>query len=187
MLCRQIGGTAGLMLGVAMLALFPATVAILGFGERPWQAVNPLTWYRVIRGLGPFYVLLLLALAACGLVALLLFRLDLWTHHRGRRSRCGARWRSSASWAPSLFLRRRQLGFEPSRSPERAAARAEAERLKVRARMVDDVFQLVRIGKHVDATAPLARWLNDAEPEHVSKDALPRRRAGAAAGKARSR
>ena len=37
--------------------------------------------------------------------------------------------------------------------------------------MVDDVFQLVRIGKHVDATAPLARWLNDTDPEHVSKDA----------------
>jgi hypothetical protein len=70
----------------------------------------------------------------------------------------------------SLFLRRKKLGYEPSKSPERAAARAETERQQVRARMVDDVFQLVRIGKHVDATAPLARWLNDTDPEHVSKD-----------------
>jgi hypothetical protein len=45
------------------------------------------------------------------------------------------------------------------------------ERIKERAKMVDDVFQLVRIGKHVDATAPLARWLNDTDPEHISKDA----------------
>ena len=37
--------------------------------------------------------------------------------------------------------------------------------------MVDDVFQLVRIGKHVDATAPLANWLRDTDAEHVSKDA----------------
>jgi hypothetical protein len=44
------------------------------------------------------------------------------------------------------------------------------ERVKLRARMVDDVFQLVRIGKHVDATAPLALWLRDTEAEHVSKD-----------------
>ena len=36
--------------------------------------------------------------------------------------------------------------------------------------MIDDVFQLVRIGKHVDATAPLANWLRDTDPEHVSKD-----------------
>jgi hypothetical protein len=71
----------------------------------------------------------------------------------------------------SLFLRRKQLGYEPSRSPERAAARAESERLKVRARMIDDVFQLVRIGKHVDATAPIAAWMTHLDPEHVSKDA----------------
>ena len=38
----------------------PATVAILGFGERPWQAVNPVTLFRVIRGLGPYYLLMLL-------------------------------------------------------------------------------------------------------------------------------
>ena len=36
--------------------------------------------------------------------------------------------------------------------------------------MVDDVFQLVRIGKHVDATAPLAQWLRDTEVQHLSKD-----------------
>ena len=28
-----------------------------------------------------------------------------------------------------------------------------------------------RIGKHVDATAPLAQWLNDTDAQHVSKDA----------------
>ncbi len=70
----------------------------------------------------------------------------------------------------SIYLRRKQLGYEPSKSPERAEARAEAERLEKRARMVDDVFQLVRIGKHVDATAPLANWLRDLDAEHVSKD-----------------
>jgi hypothetical protein len=169
-LCRQVGGNAGITLGVAMLALFPATVAILGFGERPWQAVNPLIWFRVIRGLGPYYVLLLLALVVCGGVAALLNRLNLWLVMEAFI----ALWCEVAFFClvgASLFVRRKQLGFEPSRSPERAAARAEAERLKERAKMVDDVFQAVRIGKHVDATAPLAKWLRDTEPEHVSKDA----------------
>ncbi|HEU5135812.1 MAG TPA: hypothetical protein VFU13_11755 [Steroidobacteraceae bacterium] len=169
-LCQAIGGKAGLALGIVLLALFPATVAILGFGEQPWQAVNPVTWFRVIRGLGPYYVGLLLALAVCAGVGVLLYRVDLWRIV----ATSIALWCEVAFFSlvgAALFLRRRQLGFEPSRSPERAAARAEAERLKERARMVDDVFQLVRIGKHVDATAPLARWLNDTEPEHLSKDA----------------
>jgi hypothetical protein len=169
-LCHQIGGTAGITLGVVMLALFPATVAILGFGERPWQSVNPLIWYRVIRGLGPYYVLLLLALVACAGVAWLLGRLNLWVPVQAFI----VLWCEVAFFClvgASLFVRRKELGFEPSRSPERAAAREEAERLKERAKMVDEVFQLVRIGKHVDATAPLARWLRDTDPEHVSKDA----------------
>ena len=169
-LCWRIGGTAGATLGIALLALLPATVAILGFGEQLWQVVNPVTWYRVIRGLGPFYVVLLLALVACAGVIALLIRLDLWRIVEVAI----ALWSEVAFFSlvgAALFLRRRQLGFEPSRSPERAAARVEAERLKLRARMVDDVFQLVRIGKHVDATAPLARWLNDTEPDHLTKDA----------------
>jgi hypothetical protein len=170
LLCHQIGGTAGWLLGAVMLALLPATVAILGFGENPLQVVNPVTWFRVIRGLGPYYAMLLLALVACVSIGALLGRLDLWLIIETSI----ALWCEVAFFClvgASLFLRRKELGFEPSRSPERAAARAEAERLKLRDRMVDDVFQLVRIGKHVDATAPLARWLNDTEPEHLSKDA----------------
>jgi hypothetical protein len=150
--------------------VLPASVAILGFGERPWQAVNPLIWFRVIRGLGPFYLLLLFALLVCVGAVALVSRLALWTLAEAFL----VLWCEVAFFSlvgASLFIRRQQLGFEPSRSPERTAARAEAERLKQRAKMIDDVFQLVRIGKHVDATAPLAHWLRDIDPEHVSKDA----------------
>jgi pentatricopeptide repeat protein len=38
--------------------------------------------------------------------------------------------------------------------------------------MVDEVFQQVRIGRHVDATAPLARWLRDADGEIAARDSL---------------
>jgi hypothetical protein len=145
-------------------------VAILGFGEAPWQAVNPVALLRVIRGLGPYYLLMLLALLIGGAVAWVLSRLNLW----GLVENAIALWCEVAFFSfvgASIFLRRKQLGYEPSKSPERAQARVEAERLKERARVVDDVFQLVRIGKHVDATAPLAKWLRDTDAEHVSKDA----------------
>ena len=168
--CYSVGGTAGMVLGIALLALLPATVAILGFGEAPWQAVNPVTVLRVIRGLGPFYLLMLLALAICGGVAWVLVRIDLWALVENTI----ALWCEVAFFSfvgASIYLRRKQLGYEPSSSPERSAARVETERLKERARMIDDVFQLVRIGKHVDATAPLAKWLRDTNAEHASKDA----------------
>jgi hypothetical protein len=158
------------MLAIVLLALLPATVAILGFGEAAWQAVNPVTLWRVIRGLGPFYLLMLLALALCAAIAWALMRLQWW----GLIESAIALWCEVAFFSlvgASIYLRRKQLGYEPSKSPERSAARVEAERLKERARMTDDVFQLVRIGRHVDATAPLAKWLRDLDAEHVSKDA----------------
>ena len=168
--CYLIGGTPGITLAILLLLLLPATVAILGFGESWWQTINPVTLWRVIRGLGPYYLLILLAVALSGLIAWVLIRVDLW----GLIEYAIALWCEVAFFSfvgASIYLRRKQLGYEPSKSPERTAARAEAERLKERARMTDDVFQLVRIGKHVDATAPLAKWLRNLEAEHVSKDA----------------
>jgi hypothetical protein len=163
-----IGGTAGVVVGVLLLALLPATVAILGFGEASWRVLDPFTCFRVARDLGVYYFVLLFALVAC--IAIGWFATaKLWSIVA---SVVGL-WCEVAFFSlvgAVVYLRRKELGYEPSRSPERAAARAEMERVKLRARMVDDVFQLVRIGKHVDATAPLARWLRDTEPENVSND-----------------
>jgi len=167
-IATNVGGTAGFAIGLTLLLLLPATVAILGFGEEAWRVLDPAAWYRVIRGLGPYYLVLLVALFFC--IAISRFaNQHLW-------SILGvtiALWFEVAFFAlvgASIYVRRRELGYEPSRSPEREAARSEYERVKLRARMVDDVFQLVRIGKHVDATAPIANWLRDLEAEHVSKD-----------------
>jgi hypothetical protein len=163
-----IGGTTGVVVGLALLALLPATVAILGFGEAAWRVLDPRAFYRVIHDLGPYYLVLLLALVAC--VGIGWFAAHkLWSI---AASVIGL-WCEVAFFSlvgAVIFLRRAELGFEPRNSPERTAARAEMERLKLRARMIDDVFQQVRIGKHVDATAPLALWLRDTDAEHVSKD-----------------
>jgi hypothetical protein len=168
-LAAAVGGNAGIAVGLLLLALLPATVAILGVGEAWWRIVDPLTIARVVRALGVYYVGLLIALAACVAIGVLGYQ-KLW----GFIGTMVAVWCVVAFFnlvGVVVFLRRKQLGFEPRSSPERTAAREEMERLKLRARMVDDVFQLVRIGKHIDATAPLATWLREAEAENVSKDA----------------
>ena len=163
-----IGGPAGVVTGLLLLALLPATVAILGFGEAAWRVLDPAAFYRVIRGLGPYYLVLLIALVASIAIGRFAF-LKLWSIFA---TTIGL-WCEVAFFSlvgGIVYLRRKQLGYEPRNSPERVAARAEMERLKLRARMIDDVFQLVRIGRHVDATAPLALWLRDTDAEHVSKD-----------------
>jgi pentatricopeptide repeat protein len=43
--------------------------------------------------------------------------------------------------------------------------------VKVRDRMLDDVFQQVRLGKHIEATRPLAQWLGNLDGETAARDA----------------
>ncbi len=170
-MCTYLGGAGGDLLAIALLAALPATMALLGMGENPFQAVNPVAWYRVIRGLGPFYVALLAVLAAFAGLNELLERTSVWMIVKvaiGLFSEIAF----FSLIGSSIWLRRRELGFVPSRSPERAAARAESERTRERAKMLDDVFQQVRIGKHVDATAPLAQWLRDVDADLAVRDSL---------------
>ena len=169
--CYALGGRAGALLGGFLLALFPATVAILGFGERPWQIVNPVALYRVIRGLGPLYLALLAALVVDGALIWLVW-LKLPLHIVGHALRLLLELSFYSLIGGALYLRREQLGFEPRSSPERAAARDENERIKLRAKMVDDVFQQVRLGKYVDATAPLAHWMRDVDGDLAARDSF---------------
>jgi hypothetical protein len=171
LLCDAIGGAAGALLAVLLLIVFPASVALLGMGENFFQAMNPIAWWRVIRGFGPLYLVPLSALAGIAGLELLLNELRLWLVFDVALLLL-AEITFFCLIGSCIWLRRRQLGFEPSRSPERAAARQESARVKERARMLDDVFQQVRIGKHVDATAPLARWLREVDGTLAVRDAL---------------
>jgi pentatricopeptide repeat protein len=170
LLCQAIGGNAGIVLCVLLLLLLPASIAVLGVGEPFYQAVNPLMLFRLVRGLGPYYLLILASIPVYLGILRLLERAGSWAivSH-------AATILSEISFfgliGGSLYLRRRQLGIEPSRSPERTAAREEAERVKLRARMLDDVFQQVRIGKHVEATRPLAQWLSGLDGDTAARDA----------------
>lgn len=168
-LCWRIGGAGGTLLAIVLVLWIPASIAILGFGERARETLNPVTLFRFIRGLGPHYlvmlgamsggVLLLIALIALApptfvsVALVLLYEIAF-----------------SAIVGGAMYIRRQQIGYVASRSPERKEAREEAEREKARAKMLDDVFTNVRAGKHVDATAPLAEWLRDADAEQAIRD-----------------
>jgi pentatricopeptide repeat protein len=168
--CSAIGGNAGIVLAALLLALLPASIAVLGVGEPFYQAVNPVMLYRLIRGLGPYYLLILVSIPIyLGIIALL-DRWGAWGFVRHAAILiCEISFFSLIGGC--IYLRRHQLGMEPSRSPERTAAREEAERMKVRAHMLDNVFQQARIGKYVEATRPLAEWFRTLDGETAARDA----------------
>ena len=169
--CYAIGGKAGVVLGVVLILLLPASIAVLGVGEPVYQAINPLTLLRLVRGLGPYYLVILASVAVYAGLFALLDRLNVWRYFQHlAQLLCEISFFSLIGGA--LYLRRKQIGFEPSRTPERAAASAEAERQKLRAKMLDEVFQGVRLGKHVDATRPLAQWLGDLDESTLVRDGL---------------
>jgi len=170
-LCWSIGGRTGIALGIVFTLLMPASIATLGVGERPWQAVNPLTLFRVIRGLGPYYLGLIAAMILYAVLSSLVSKVAPFPVLSNATDLL-LEISFFALIGGSIWFRRQQLGFEPERSPERTAAREENERSKVRAKMVDDVFQQVRLGKHVEATKPLADWLRDLDGEYATRDSL---------------
>ncbi len=167
--CLWIGGNAGFALGVVLVALLPASIAVLGFGEKFYEAVNPVTLFRVIRGLGPLYIALLAAMVLYAAISWFIVETGLWrVLVHAVHLLCEISF--FALIGGCMYLRRRQLGYVAANSPERAEERAENERVKLRARMMDEVFQLARNGRQVDATAPLANWLRDLDAEHVCRD-----------------
>jgi len=170
MLCKSLGGTPSLVLALTLIALLPASIAVLGVGEPFYQAVNPLLLWRLIRGLGPYYLLILASIPLYLALMFLVRQLGLWNlFWYATTLICELSFFGLIGGC--LYLRRHKLGIEPSRSPERTAAREESEREKLRARMLDDVFQLVRLGKHVEATRPLAKWMGDLDGETAARDA----------------
>src|SRR5262245_46641856 len=120
--CRAVGGVAGIALGVFFFLLMPATIGVLGVGESPLQAVNPVMLFKLIRGLGPWYLAILGSIPVYAVILYVFARMGAWTifqHAVGLI--CELSFFSLIGGA--IYLRRRQLGFEPSRSPERTAAR----------------------------------------------------------------
>jgi hypothetical protein len=69
-----------------------------------------------------------------------------------------------------LYVRRRELGFEPRQSPERVAQREEEERRGVRQQFVDGLYKDLRVRESARAAASAARWLREAGPAQLKGD-----------------
>lgn len=164
------GGAAGYAIAVLVLLLLPATAAVLGVTGNAFEALNPLTLARVIRGLGPHYLLLIAATLVFGAAIYGLARLPGWDFLRI----AAAQWLLLSLFSViggAIHGRRAELGFEPRVSPERTADREARERAKSGDRMLDDAFVPARVHDPARVAVPVREWLAAAEGSVLAADA----------------
>ena len=161
----------GTYLGLAVMLLFPASVGAAALQQRSFDAVYPPALWRVLRGLGFYYLPLLAALAVCAggiyrlaisplwpaLSYLLMALLWLCLH---------------TLIGGTLFLRRAALDFVPTQSPEWLAERDAHEHERQRQGVIDAVYTSIRVSDVPRASAALLAWLAATEPGQRRADAL---------------
>jgi hypothetical protein len=157
LLARYLGTAALLVLEALALAALPASIAVLGIGDRFWQALHPGTLWHVIRTLGPRYG----AIVAVGLAYA--YSLTLLAPVLPGLVITAAALYAWLSWfaliGGCLYEERDMLGFTPTHTPERTADRQEQETERERSRFIDGVYGQARGGNLRGAWHTLEREL----------------------------
>lgn len=155
------------LLGAALI--FPASLGACAMSGHALHALHPGEIARAIRGLGLFYPLVVAFVLGCALLgAFIVGHVDsmflivacvemlLLVAYAGIGG--------------ALYLRRRELDFEPRHSPERIAQRQEAERHAERQRFVDELYKDLRVRESTRAAENAARWLRASAPAQLKGD-----------------
>jgi len=149
--------------------LFPASLGACAITGHALDAVHPGELARVMRGLGLWYPATVLFVLGCALLGLFISR------HAASTILIVASAELLlllvyAGIGGVLYVRRRELGFEPRQSPERIAQREEQARHLVRQQFIDGLYKDLRVHEAARATRDAARWLQEAKPEHLKSD-----------------
>jgi hypothetical protein len=149
--------------------LFPASIGAIAVSSRVLDALNPVALWQVIRGMGPYYLLLLAATLLAGVLALWILRSHLWSLPRIALVEL-VLLECYALIGGILYLRRLELGFDPVSTPERDQARAHTERNLDRQRVFDDVYRKLRVRETPKAIAAAREWLEPLSPVEMQRD-----------------
>ena len=154
-----------------LLVFIPAFIGLLGATRRVTLSLNPLALLQTVRGMGAWYLLVLLVIAATVAMGIWAVQSSWWLFIL-----C---WQIGVSVllvfsliGGTMYYRRIELGHEPRISPERMAAhvrRAHDRQLK---RMLDDIYSAVRLGNLVRAMNGLEHWLSNADEEVIALDCM---------------
>jgi hypothetical protein len=159
---------APIVLGVGAF-LMPASIAAIAMSGRSTDALNPAAIWNALRGLGPFY---LLVLAGGGAVAL-----AVWALMRGSlpvvvtaalTAFVFLEW--YALIGASIHERRFDLGFDPVVDPEAKALKAETGRQRDRQKALDEAYGAIRAREPARAAGALDAWLAAGAPAQRAVD-----------------
>jgi hypothetical protein len=152
------GPVAAAAIAIGCAVLLPASVAVLGLEGNPLDAINPLAWLRLVRGLGFWYLAVLGVIAGYGLLLEALHEAQLWQILQLLAAEF-ATLSVFTVLAGALYERRHELGLDAWHAPERKAQRDRDEEERRHQRTIDAAHDQVRIGLHTNAWKLLQDWL----------------------------
>src|ERR1700722_4287484 len=153
-----IGSTAAITLAAVVALLLPASVAVLGLEGNILKAAYPVAWIRLVRKLGPMYLLVLAVIGGYFLLIVLLGRWELWFPLEiAIFMFCILSVFSVLGGA--LYERRHELELETYHSPERTEERLQGQQLRQDEHNLTEAYGQMRAGSHTAAWQLLQTWL----------------------------
>jgi hypothetical protein len=155
---EYLGFPAAFALAVICVFSLPASVGVLGLDSNILKALNPIAWFKLVKGLGLLYGAVLLVILGY-LVALdLLSYLDLWLPIELAATMFAVL--SVFSFlAGVIYERRDELDVETWASPERTAALQYKEQRREHEAVVLDAYGSMRADNHARSWQLLMDWL----------------------------
>jgi hypothetical protein len=182
---QWLGGEVTTVLRVAGLLLLPAVIMAQAAGAFP-QSLNPIALVQLIVRVPGSYALILAVLGFFWMLATALvtwlpdaelpFSIHIPLPEGVRIAVLMYAWLASfAMIGGVLFVRRLELGFEPSHSPERAAEKAGRERQRQIDQLIDRIFAEWRGGAYGNAWRTIETHLQQsARPSDDLRDLFQR-------------
>ncbi len=156
---HMMGPVVAVIVAAAAALLAPASVAVLGLEGNIIKAANPIAWVRVVVGLGPMYLLVLIVIAGYGLLIALLRQWELWLPVQSAIFMFGILSVFSVLGG-ALYERRHELGLEAWASPELIEERRKGQELRQSENEVTEAYGQMRAGSHIQAWEQLQKWLS---------------------------
>jgi hypothetical protein len=163
---------------IAAALFFPASLGACAISGHALHALHPGRIAGVMFGLGVWYPVVVAFTLGCALVGMLV------AQQLESRILIVATVEMLlllvyAGIGGVLYVRRRELDFEPRKSPERVARRVEDDRHADRQRFVDELYGDLRVRESAKAAAKVTTWLRETKPEHLKGDLHALLQAGA--------
>lgn len=156
----SLGTFPAYIVALVSLTALPASIAILGLESNIFKALNPHAWARMIKGLGPLYLVVLALTFVGSLIIFTLGRLDLWPSIRIAIGMFGVLSMFSVLGG-AIYERRDQLGILTWTSPEQEAEKLRKEDHIQSEKLIHTAYGLMRAGHHVKCWELIQRWLSE--------------------------